>query len=112
MSISKDNLLYLLKEKVSESIYPLKMGGNINKESFDALVSLAEEATRVFKEEAMVPKKLLSEIYLSSMGIYCENLHFKSEELSYYSERMMECFNFIIDGKSIDEKKEIGPRIV
>ena len=112
MSISKDNLLHILKEKIYESIYPLKMGGKINKESFDALVSLAEEATRIFKKEAMVPKELLSEIYLSSMGIYCENLHFESEDLSCYSERMMECFNFIIDGKSVDEKKESEPIIV
>lgn len=112
MSVSKDNILRLFKEKVSDSIYPLKMGGKINKQSFDELVALAEEATRVFKKEDMVPKALLSEIYLSSMGIYCENLHFKCDDFSYYSERMMECFNFIIDGTSVDEKKESGPRIV
>lgn len=112
MSVRKDNILCLFKEKISDSIYPLKMGGKINKESFDELVALAEEATRLFKKEDMVPKALLSEIYLSSMGIYCENLHFKRDDLSCYSERLMECFNFIIDGTSADERKKSGPRIV
>jgi len=62
MNIEKDNLLELFKEKITDSVYPLKMGGLINKQAFDELVTIAGQATILLKEEDLVPKKLLSEI--------------------------------------------------
>lgn len=112
MNIEKDNLLELFKEEVTNSIYPLKMGGQINEEAFNELLLIAEEATRLLKDDDFIPKKLLLEIYLASVAIACDNEHFKNDSLSGVSSRLLRCFNLIIDGKSIDDKKNNGPRII
>lgn len=105
MNIEKDNLLELFKEKITDSVYPLKMGGLINKQAFDELVTIAEQATILLKEEDLVPKKLLSEIHLVAVGVDCENLYYKNDFLASVSAGLMECFNMILDGESIDNKK-------
>lgn len=112
MNIEKDNLLELFKEKVNDSLYPLKMGGRINENAFNELLLIAEEATRLLKDDDLVPKKLLLEIYLVSVGVDSENIRIKSEFLSLISSRLLDCFNFIIDGESIDNKKYNKPRII
>lgn len=112
MNIEKNNILGLINEKINESIYPLKMGGKINESAFNELLLIAEEATRLLKNDDLVPKKLLSVIHLISVGIDCENIHFKSEFLSLISSKLMFCFNLIIGGESIDDKKDNGPRII
>ncbi|PWV99282.1 hypothetical protein [Mangrovibacter plantisponsor] len=112
MNIDKNNILNLLEEKINVSLYPLKMGGEVNEKSLKELLFLSEEATRLFKHEALVPKKLLSEIYLASVGIKIENEFINSKLLSEVSSGMMNCFNLILSGESVDDKKEIGPRII
>lgn len=112
MNIEKDNLLELFKEKVTNSIYPLKMGGRINEEAFNELLLIAEEATRLLKDDEFISKKLLLEIYLASGAIAGDNEHFKNNFLSEVSTRLLNCFNLIIDGESVDNKKDKGPRII
>lgn len=112
MNVEKSNALELLKKSGSEFIYPLKMGGKINEEAFNNLLLVAEEITRVFKNDEFVPKRLLSEIYLLSVGIDCENYHHKSDLLDDMSRKIMQCFNLIIAGESVDDIKPKGPRII
>ncbi|TQI80080.1 hypothetical protein FHU10_5067 [Serratia fonticola] len=112
MKIDKDNILDLLKEKVSDYLYPLKMGGSINEEAFNELLNISEEATRLFKGDSLVPKRLLSEIYLVSVGVESENVYLKNKLLSGFSEKIMNCFNLILAGESVDDKRDTGPRII
>ncbi|EJP5820516.1 hypothetical protein NT694_004234, partial [Cronobacter sakazakii] len=49
MNVNKDNVLELIKEKVTYSVYPLKMGGQFKPDAFNDLLLVAEEATRLFK---------------------------------------------------------------
>ncbi|EOI3549574.1 hypothetical protein ACMSZT_004486 [Cronobacter dublinensis] len=112
MNLNKANILDVLKEEVTHSVYPLKMGGHIKSEAFNDLILVAEEATRLFRDEELVPKKLLSELHLVAMGIDLENEFYKNEELSLISKRIMKCFNLILAGKSVDDKELSGPRII
>ncbi|MFJ5430953.1 hypothetical protein ACIPUP_17555 [Pectobacterium actinidiae] len=112
MNVDKYNALELLKETGSRFIYPLKMGGEINEDLFNGLLSVAEELTRVFKSDELVPKKILSELYLLSVGIDCENYHHKNDLLDSMSKKIMHCFNLIIAGESVDDIKPKGPRII
>ncbi|WP_323637289.1 hypothetical protein [Pectobacterium polaris] len=112
MNVVKSNALELLKEVGSDFIYPLKMGGEINEESFNNILLVAEEITRVFKSDELVPKKILSELYLLSVGIDCENYHHKNNLLDSMSKKIMNCFNLVIAGESVDDLKPNGPRIM
>lgn len=112
MNIDKDNILGLLKDKINDSLYPLKMGGEIREGAFKELLFLSEEATKIFKYEMLVPKKLLSEIYLASVGIEIENEFIKSVFLSEISSGMMHCFNLILSDMSIDDRQGNEPRII
>jgi len=112
MNIEKDKLLELFKEKVTDSIYPLKMGGHIDEKAFNELLLVAEEATKLLKDDDLVPKKLLLEIYLSSLAIAGDNEYFKNEFLSEVSARLLKCFNLIIDGRSVEDQRCDGPRII
>lgn len=88
------------------------MGGNINEIAFMELVSIAEQATILLKKDDLVPKKLLSEIHLAAVGIDCENIYYKNDFLASVSARLMDCFNMILDGESIENEKSDGPRII
>ena len=112
MKLNKNNVLDYFIEKVNDSLYPLKMGGYINESSVKELLEIAEEATRIFRDESLVPKKLLSEMYLVSLGFESENVYVKNDLLSFVSERVLDCFNLILAGQSIDDKKQNGPRII
>ncbi|QZN97395.1 hypothetical protein [Symbiopectobacterium purcellii] len=112
MIVEKDNALELLKEKGTRFIYPLKMGGEIIEPAFSELLTVAEELTKLYKNEELIPKKILLELYLISVGIDCENYHIKQELLSNMSEFIMRCFNMLISGESVDDVKASGPRII
>jgi len=112
MNVEKNISLEDFKNKVNNSLYPLKMGGNINEIAFNELVSIAEQATILLKKDDLVPKKLLSEIHLVAVGIDCENIYYKNDFLSSVSARLMDCFNMILDGESIENEKSDGPRII
>ncbi|ELY5873260.1 hypothetical protein [Cronobacter sakazakii] len=112
MNVNKDNVLELIKEKVTYSVYPLKMGGQFKPDAFNDLLLAAEEATRLFKNEELVPKKLLSELHLIAIGIDLENDFYKNKDLDFISKKIMRCFNLILAGKSVDDKEPSGPRII
>ncbi|WP_211047071.1 hypothetical protein, partial [Pectobacterium versatile] len=73
---------------------------------------VAEEITRVFKNDEFVPKKILSELYLLSVGMDCENYHHKNDLLDSMSKKIMHCFNLVIAGESVDDIKPKGPRVI
>lgn len=112
MNVNKDNVLELIKEKVTYSVYPLKMGGRFKPDAFNDLLLVAEEATRLFKNEELVPKKLLSELHLIAIGIDLENDFYKNKDLDLISNKIMRCFSLILAGKSVDDKEPSGPRII
>ncbi|RAX06965.1 hypothetical protein [Photorhabdus bodei] len=114
MNVKKIEILDAIKNEAMESLYPLKMGGNINDDSFFKLVSLVEESTRLYKNDDLIPKTLLSEIYLLSVGISSENHIRYNKKLDEISIRLMDCFNMIISGKSVDdiEAESDEPRII
>lgn len=105
MNVTKEDVLKLVEEKIHNSLYPLKMGGEINEEAFSDLLEIFEESTRIFKNDALIPKKLLGEMSLVSVSIECENYHFKNFFLEDISKKMMHCFRLMIAGISIDERK-------
>ncbi|EOB9991915.1 hypothetical protein ACI0YF_004214, partial [Cronobacter sakazakii] len=94
------------------SVYPLKMGGRFKPDAFNDLLQVAEEATRLFKNEELVPKKLLSELHLIAIGIDLENDFYKNKDLDLISNKIMRCFSLILAGKSVDDKEPSGPRII
>ena len=110
MNIDKDNILGLLKDKINDSLYPLKMGGEIREGAFKELLFLSEEATKIFKYEMLVPKKLLSEIYLASAGIEIENEFIKEIMLEKASLNLRNIPISLLDETFLDsENKGIVP---
>lgn len=112
MMLEKSNAFEILTAKGADFIYPLKMGGVIDERVFSELLLISEELTRLYKDDDLIPKKLLSELYLISIGIECENYHFKKEILSTMSESIMRCFNMLIAGESADDEEIKVPRIL
>ncbi|MCG8707902.1 hypothetical protein JHU04_001100 [Brenneria sp. 4F2] len=112
MKIERSNALTLLQNRGEKFIYPLKMGGDINSEAFDDLLLVAEEITRIFKYDELIPKRLLLELHLLSVGIECENYHFNNDALAEMSQKILRCYQLLIDGKSVDDLLPHGPRIL
>jgi len=104
MIIDKDNVVELLREQVTKSLYPLKMGGSIDMDAFSELLLIAEESTRIFEHEDLVPKNLLSEIILISIGIDSENEYIKDQYLDSVSKKIRRCCDLILSGKVVDAK--------
>ncbi|MCW7550944.1 MULTISPECIES: hypothetical protein [Photorhabdus] len=94
MNVKKIEILDTIKNEAMKSLYPLKMSGNIN--------------------DDLIPKALLSGIYLLPVGISSENHIRYNKKLDEISIRLMDCFNMIISGKSVDDLKTESdePRII
>ncbi|WP_338803662.1 hypothetical protein WDV76_16550 [Xenorhabdus griffiniae] len=112
MNFEKTTILDAIKNEEMNSFYPLKMGENVKAEAFSNLIKLVEESTKIFKDDEFIPKLLLREIYLLSVGITCENYRLQNKELADVADKLMNCFNMIISGKSVDDMESEGPRII
>ncbi len=112
MRLTRQNLLEKLRESVTESIYPISMGGEVDIDKLERLVSIAEEATRIFKNEEYISKKLLIEIFSTADVLRNDNEFLKREELNTISTRLMLCYNLLIASKSIDESESGELRII
>lgn len=113
MIFENTTILDAIKNEEMKSFYPLKMGENITAEAFSTLILLAEEAARIYKNEELIPKSLLNELYLLSVGITCENYRLESDEMRCVAEKLMNCFNMLISGDEPgDDIESKGSRIV
>ncbi|HEJ9539863.1 hypothetical protein I4607_11360 [Proteus mirabilis] len=112
MNFKNTTILDAIKNEEMKSFYPLKMGENITAESFEKLIELAEESTNIYKNEEFIPKSLLKELYLISVGITSENYRLQDDEMASVAERIMNCFNLLIDGKAVTDIVPDGPRII
>lgn len=104
MNLDKEAFLVLVEHKITDSFLLLKMGGEIDEKALTELLELFEKSTRIFKNDALIPKKLLADMHLVSVGIECENYHFKNLFLEDISKKVMYCFNLMISGISIDDR--------
>ncbi|MBS9773726.1 MAG: hypothetical protein KGV59_01030 [Tenacibaculum sp.] len=101
--LTKENILEKLRESVTDAIYPISMGNHIDIEKLNELVGIAEETTRLFKDDEYISKKLLIELFSSADGLKNDNEYLKRKELDEISDRLMLCYNLLIAGKTIDE---------
>lgn len=109
MLVNKDNALEILKSDVTDFLYPLKMGGEFNIGKYKKLIFTLDDITRLYKTENLIPKKLLSEIYLTAEGISNEPHHIKNFDLGSMAEEIMEKYYMLLSGKSVDDPKpEVG----
>ncbi|WP_052145717.1 hypothetical protein [Xenorhabdus nematophila] len=106
MNFKKTEILEAIKIEEMNSFYPLKMGENVKAETFSKLIALVEESTRLFKNEEFIPKSLLREIHLLSVGISCENYRLQNKELEDVASRLMSCFNMLFFASSVDDEKK------
>ena len=104
--------LEVIKEKVTAFVYPLSMGGDINKKAFDDLVDYLDKLTKLYQYSDMICKNILYEIYSTAIGISCENEYYKNKELDDMYNLIMKYFGLLISGKTIDDVTSAKPRII
>ena len=109
MLVNKDNALEILKSDVTDFLYPFKMGGEFNIVKYKKLILTLNDITRIYKSEELIPKKLLSEIYLTAEGISNESLYIKNFDLGSMAKEIMEKYYMLLSGESVDDPKpEVG----
>lgn len=111
MLINRDNALGFFKNNVSNFLYPIKMGGNVDMNAYKELLLTLDEITRIFKCDDMISKELLSEICLTAEGVSSEASNIKGHDLNLMAEEILLRFNLLLSGKTIDDSKPVVGRI-
>lgn len=105
-------LLHLLKQQTTDSVYPLILERKIDETAFEKLTQFLENMTVTLKNEEFVFKALLREVLLASNAVKTENEEMNSGYLNEIAKKIDKCMFLIIAGKSINDRKSGAPTII
>lgn len=109
---AQTELLHLLKQQTTDSVYPLILEKKVDETAFEKLTRFLENMTITLKNEDYIFKTLLREILLASNAIKTENEEMNSDYLNEIAKKIDKCMFLIIAGKSINDRKPGVPRII
>lgn len=103
-----------LREAISQFVAPLQTSRVVDREAFHKIDHLAQLLAGKLKDNDLLSKSLLNELYLTAKVIRAEAQYIKGESTSLgeMADRIEMIFSLILRGESCDDRKPGVPRIV